>query len=376
VVEPAITLTGLATAENDRNSKLFFFHVAVDVLHDKDEALTVKAYAEVWGTDRSGLEYVPVAWLQAMVDPEKQPSGRKVVTLQMDEQWMHKAQANYPLQLRNVWLEDRDYSVPYSRRDKVFVDHKTQKFRPDPRKRASPITLEMMEGPRPLALRNATAAGVAKLVLVHGYCAGANEFPISQFTNAVQFGDFKQSRTNDAFALKLKEFAEKQGITSFGIVGHSQAGAASLHLHTYYFSGLELAQGTGRLIQSVGSPYGGTALAGSLASIGGLFGVGCGSNSDLTRDGARLWLSGIPPSTAKDVDYYTTVYGSKAYCVWGANMVLDKPNDGTTETKWANLNGGVNKGTKTDWCHTNGMIYAAQCAEAARNALLNTNAAR
>jgi len=25
--------------------------------------LTVKAYAEVWGTDNTGLEYVPVAWV-------------------------------------------------------------------------------------------------------------------------------------------------------------------------------------------------------------------------------------------------------------------------------------------------------------------------
>jgi len=70
----------------------------------------------------------------------------------------------------------------------------------------------------------------------------------------------KQSRTNDQFALKIKEFAESQGITSFGIVsdihsfmlrlylslskvGHSQAGLASTHLHTYYFSGLEVATG-------------------------------------------------------------------------------------------------------------------------------------
>jgi len=384
VVEPSITLTGLATAENDVTRGLFFFHVDVDVLHDqpKDEELTVKAYAEVWGTDRSGLEYIPVAWVQAMVTPERQPSGRKVITLQLNEQWLHKAQANYPLQLRNVWLEDREFSVPFSRRDRVFVEHKTNKmaslFRPNLKKKDLPITREMREGPMPLVLRNATAAGAnPKLLLVHGYCAGANEFPPSQFTNAVQFADFKKSRTNDAFALRLKEFAEQQGITSFGIVGHSQAGLASVHLHTYYFSGLEVAaQSTGRLIQSVGSPYGGTGLAGSLASVGGIFGVGCGSNSDLTRDGARLWSASIPPEITKDLDYYTTIYGSKDYCAWGANMVLDKPNDGTTETKWANIKGGVNKGSKKDWCHTTGMTYAGQCGDAARNAIMNTNAAR
>lgn len=55
---------------------------------------------------------------------------------------------------------------------------------------------------------------------------------------------------------------------------------------------------------------------------------------------------------------------------------LDKPNDGTTETKWANINGGNNMGTKTDWCHTTGMTYPGQCADPARNSVLNQNAAR
>jgi len=74
----------------------------------------------------------------------------------------------------------------------------------------------------------------------------------------------------------------------------------------------------GRLIQSVGSPYGGTALAGctfylpnsspaypsalALAGVGGLFGLGCGSNYDLTRDGAKLWSASIPTSATGDVD--------------------------------------------------------------------------
>lgn len=46
-------------------------------------------------------------------------------------------------------------------------------------------------------------------MLVHGYCAGKNEFPPSQFTNPVQFQDYKQARSNDAFALKIKEFADQ-----------------------------------------------------------------------------------------------------------------------------------------------------------------------
>jgi hypothetical protein len=55
-----------------------------------------------------------------------------------------------------------------------------------------------------------------KLLLVHGYCAGQNEFPLSQFDNAVQFEDFKQVRSNDAFALKIRDFGNQ--FDSFSIV--------------------------------------------------------------------------------------------------------------------------------------------------------------
>lgn len=127
-----------------------------------------------------------------------------------------------------------------------------------------------------------------KLVLVHGYCAGQNEFPLSQFENAVHFEDFEQSRTTDEFALKLRQFGDQ--FPAFSIVrhcwsltmsnkltrsigtqpvqvGHSQGGLAATHLHAYYWSNLENAKG-GRLIQSVGSPYYGSGIAGNLAAIG------------------------------------------------------------------------------------------------------------
>ncbi len=53
-------------------------------------------------------------------------------------------------------------------------------------------------------------------MLVHGYCAGANEFPLADFTNAVHFQDFKQKRSNDEFALLIQEFAKD--IPSFSLV--------------------------------------------------------------------------------------------------------------------------------------------------------------
>lgn len=344
-----------------------------------EDGLTVKAYAEVWGTDSSGYEYTPVAWIEAMVDPETLPNGHTVLTMQLDTNWLHLAQAQAPFQLRNVWIEDRDSNVPLSSRSRIFVDSSSdftvRQFRPNPNLRNIPITDEMRNGPRPRGLNLTAVAGAPTLFLVHGYCASVNEFPTSQFTDAIQFQDFKQSRSNDAFALRIDSEAKKNGMTFYSIVGHSQGGLAAIHLHTFYWSGLEPSK-PGRLIQSVGSPYAGCGLAGSLAGIGGVFGMGCGSNTDLTYDGASLWLKSIPPSKAQQVYYYTTTYGSKGYCAWGANMVLTTPNDGTTEIKYAALPGGNSAGSKSDWCHTTEMVYPAQCADATRNAEMNSNAAR
>jgi len=98
----------------------------------------------------------------------------------------------------------------------------------------------------------------------------------------------------------LLEFGEQ--FPSFSIVSHSQGGLASLHLHAFYWSKLETASG-GRLLQSVGSPYRGTALAGSLAGIGDVFGVGCGTHSEMTHDGAALWFTSIPKDLTSYVLY-------------------------------------------------------------------------
>jgi hypothetical protein len=93
-------------------------------------------------------------------------------------------------------------------------------------------------------------------------------------------------------------------------------------LLAYYWSGVDVANGIsllftiylfilffykgGRLVQSVGSPYQGTSIAGFLADLGRIFGVGCGSNYDLSRSGAANWLAKVPMDARKDVYYYTT----------------------------------------------------------------------
>ena len=116
------------------------------------------------------------------------------------------------------------------------------------------------------------------LMLVHGYCSGG-VWPTGDFTGDVEFQDFNQNRSHDQFANLIRTYGNQ--FPSFGVVAHSQGGAASLHLYTYYWSGLDYSSGS-RLIQSVGTPYQGTALAGNLALLGQLFGAGCGTNWDLT----------------------------------------------------------------------------------------------
>jgi hypothetical protein len=303
--------------------------------------------------------------------------------LQLHEDWIHKAQASAPFQLRNAWLEDRNTNVLLSHRDVIYVDTAStgfaKSFKLARDRMDAPITEEMTVGPRPFEMRNVThkRAG-GKLLLVHGYCATVNEFPTSQFADSVQFNDLKASRSNDAFALKIKAFGDQ--FPSFGIVGHSQAGLASLHLHSFYWSNLEVnAGGKCRLLQSVGSPYYGSGLAGDLASIGPIFGLGCGKNTDLTYDGASLWERSIPPDVRKDVYYYTSQYTDGffgGYCVWGAGIVLYSPNDGTTEVVKAKLAGANDGGHKSGWCHTTGMNYPAQCGDPTRNQEMNVAACR
>ncbi len=40
-----------------------------------EEQVTLKAYAELWGTDATGYQLVPVAWMQAMTDVKQTTKG-------------------------------------------------------------------------------------------------------------------------------------------------------------------------------------------------------------------------------------------------------------------------------------------------------------
>ncbi|WP_127168101.1 choice-of-anchor X domain-containing protein [Xanthomonas euvesicatoria] len=337
-----------------------------------------RVFGQVWGTDAKGKD-IPVAWIGGMLTPQQ---GQ--LPLSLDERWIARAGARAPFTLRSLRIEDPDHYIP-------LVQAATLPLQVPALRRASiarastAIDESMRMGPRPtaLALASATAtaqpqAATSQLVLVHGYCSNG-VWPQAQFTNASTFLDAKQNRSNDQFAQRLAQFASQW--SSFSTVAHSQGGMAALHLYTYYWSGLDNATG-GLVMQSVGTPYQGTNMAGLLAAVGSWFGEGCGTNTDMTYDGAKAWLAGIPADARAKVNYYTTSFAKSKkwykndYCNAASDLVLKDPEDGVVEEVNAQLPGGVNLGHTTGQCHTTGMRDPAQYLDANRNAVMNANAAR
>ncbi len=333
----------------------------------------VIAFGEVWARTADGNE-TPVAWISGMTIAEGR-GMRTNLPIVLDGRWLALANAKDSFELRNVRIQDPDSFVTIATSNKIelsvsAIPESVAGFRGE-------ITEEMRTGKRPEGLNTDNAVG-GKLMLVHGYCSGGNSFTLSNFSNYIVFNDPNKNRTHDQFANLIKNFGASY--PSFGIVAHSQGGAASLHLYTYYWSGLDSATGGSRLIQSVGTPYQGTALAGNLAALGSIFGAGCGTNNNLTYSGAASWLAGIPSWARAKVSYSTTsfkdVWYRYDYCNLATDLFLSDPDDGVVERDYAQLPGAINRGHKTGWCHTTSMRDPGQTTDSSRNADMNANAAR
>lgn len=330
-----------------------------------EEGTLVRAYAEVWGIDAAGNP-APAAWVSGLSQVQ---NGH--INLSFDTRWLSYSQVKPPLELRQVRLQDNATSIPLATAPRMSLPLLAL-----PKAPTTPVTKineEMLMGPRPSQenLPLAATASGGKLMLVHGYCS-EGVWPTSDFTDYTVFQDYNQNRTHDEFARLIRDFGAQY--PSFGVVAHSQGGAASVHLYTYYWSGFDYSSGD-RLIQSVGTPYQGTALAGNLALLGEIFGAGCGPNWDLTYDGASLWLSGIPSWARSRVHYWTTsdedVWWRWDYCSAATDIILDDPEDGVVE-RWAGqLSGATNHGHKEGWCHTNDMRDPAQYLDHNRNYEMN-----
>ncbi|MFC6840341.1 choice-of-anchor X domain-containing protein [Xanthomonas theicola] len=332
-----------------------------------------RVFGEVWGTSAAGKP-VPVAWVGGMSFPH---DGH--LPLGLDMRWIARAGALAPFTLHNLRVEDPDNFVPLAQVKSLPMVMPAKILAGLSPVADSSIVIDdvMRMGHKP---QTPPSPRNAHLLLVHGYCSGPT-WPEAQFSNAATFLDPNQSRSNDQFARLLGKFGSRW--QSFGTLAHSQGGIAALHLYAYYFSGLDYARGE-RLLQSVGTPYQGTALAGILAAIGKVVGVGCGTNTDLTYDGAQAWLAGIPSWARAKVNYYTTSSAERpvswlpfsGVCNLGASLFLHHPNDGTTEQVNGQLPGGINRGHTFGECHVDGMNYPAQYHDTERNAVMDTDAAR
>ena len=333
-------------------------------------------HAEIWGRDGDGNEF-PVSWLGGMTVAESFGKRAASISLTLDSRWLAQNPSAKSFVLKNIRLQNPDNSVVLGEAESISLPN--VRATELAKSFAGIITDDMRQGVRPAKYTNDAVGG--KLMLVHGYCSGdawGSAASAGQFTNYVKFLDLNKNRSHDQFANLIKTFGA--GLPSFGIVAHSQGGAASLHLYTYYWSGLDYATGGSRLIQSVGTPYQGTALAGNLALLGQIFGAGCGSNYDLTYTGAAAWLANIPSWARAKVYYHTTsftdVWYRYDYCNIATDPFLSDPDDGVVEQVYAQLTGANNLGHKTGWCHTTGMRDPGQTTDSSRNSNMNSNAAR
>lgn len=342
-----------------------------------DAGAVVFAAAELWASDRL------LGWIGGLAEVEsglvRLGVARARVALNEGER----------LVLRNVRLHERDGFAPLDVRSSIEPEVRMSLVFKEQDGAAADGALDpevvgwaglpgIATVPVPAISSFVPPIGAHALVLTHGYCADANPWPAAQFgADAWRYEQPNQNLSHDAFAIDIATRAAQ--FKSYGLIGHSQGGCASLHLYTYYWSGLDWA-GPGRLMQCVGAPLEGTALAGNLAALGQVLGIQCGANYDLTYDGAAAWLSGIPTASRSKLHTYTTTFTNVPffydYCSIASDFLLTDPEDGVTEDFSGHIVGGVNMGLRTGWCHVSGMRDPAQTNDSSRNATMNAEGAR
>ncbi len=334
---------------------------------------------EVWGLAKNSRTKVPVSWISTI--GSFKDGG---LNIELDSRWIAKAGAQAPFEIHNLRVEDSTHYIPLIEMDSVSLatnalsTNSLNQLSAQTKSFTGQVTDEMLMGKNPGGDFSVQATG-SGLLLVHGYCSSDVWGPVAgQFSGEIIFRDLGANRSHDDFARRVRDFGDAN-LNSYGIVAHSQGGAAALHLYTYYWSGLDNSSGN-RLIQSVGTPYQGTPLAGNLAALGDVFGVGCGTNSNLTTSGSASWLAGIPTWARSRVYYSSTsfedVWWRYDYCSLATDLFLSDPEDGVVEKSRAQLSSANNMGHKTDWCHTSGMRDTAQTKDSSRNSNMNSNANR
>lgn len=353
--------------------------VRCDISVDRAPPGTVVfAGAELWAL--AGAKSRVLGWIGGLAEVER-AGGGSFVRLGFDRRQIDIAE-DEALVFRNVRLHERDGFAPLDVRTEIVPDARALGTVVGSAAPLDPSAWGGEPGVASVAVPVASSfvppIGAHALVLAHGYCASSNPWPLAQFaSDAWPYVNLGQNLSNDAFAVDLATRAAQ--FKSYGVVAHSQGGCAALHLYTYYWSGLDWA-GPGRLMQCVGSPLEGTPLAGNLAALGAALGIQCGSNYDITPDGAAAWLAGIPTSARAKLFTHTTTFTNVPlfydYCSIVTDVFLTDPEDGVVEDAAGHIVGAQNMGLKTGWCHVSGMRDPAQTGDSARNAIMNAQGAR
>jgi hypothetical protein len=338
----------------------------------------VFAGAELWAV--TGANARVLGWIGGLAEIER-AAGADFVRLGFDRRQIDIAEGE-TLVFRNARLHERDGFAPLDVRAEIVPDARALSAVAASTAPLDPSAWGGEPGLATVAVPEISSfvppVGAHALVLAHGYCASSNPWPLAQFaSDAWPYEYLSQTLSNDAFAVDLAARAAQ--FKSYGVVGHSQGGCAALHLYTFYWSGLDWA-GSGRLMQCVGAPLEGTPLAGNLAALGAALGIQCGSNYDITPDGAAVWLAGIPTAARAKLHTYTTTFRNVPivydYCNIVTDLFLSNPEDGVVEHAAGHIVGAQDMGLTVGWCHVSGMRDPAQTGDSARNAVLNAQGAR
>ena len=214
-----------------------------------------------------------MAWASAMVDPVPfARTGGFAVTLDIDAAWFARvrhAGALGPINIRGARLDSRRAFVPLSSVRSTMAATPVNGQAKHAlaaavataalmRSDAAADLAAMRVGARPAAYETNAAASDDNngVILVHGYCAPSGDtcysFPPDAYgSKAVLFEvwhvcdgplrttaviwfaldaqDFESNRSQDEFALILRDFGDAR-LSSFGLVAHSQGGLAATHL--------------------------------------------------------------------------------------------------------------------------------------------------
>ena len=243
VAHPSVEITGKVkgSLRTHYTSQRDIIDFNIDVHWDGLD-VSYRAFAQVWGTGEN-KEEVPVAWISGLVDVQRRRDclcDCHYVQMQLDSRWLELANAVPPITLKNVALEDLKAFITLSKLDilDVITDDKLMAWSPSLKAEDIEIDWEMKEGYNPYRMKevdNVTEGG--QLLLLHGYCATGNGFPLKHFDDYLLFEDYGKNYHHDEYARKAYDFVTGTRVTS--VYGHSQGGAVALHLYTYYMTGLD-----------------------------------------------------------------------------------------------------------------------------------------